>query len=202
VKEGLMGGGAVVIRKGLGTAPGYRVLNGTTHGVVLPGVPREMKPMMEETVLPWLRGLRGGEVYLSRVFQTFGVTESGLDELVAGVVDPAEGRLAFRASFPEVSLRLVVHGRPEEAETRLEAISDRLRERLGPHVYGEGAVTLEEVVGRLLRERGLTVALAEGCSGGLVAHRLTGVPGSSAYLQGAIVAYGNAAKQSLLGVQA
>jgi len=164
-------------------------------------VPREMKPMMEETVLPWLRGLRGGEVYLSRVFQTFGVTESGLDELVAGVVDPAEGRLAFRASFPEVSLRLVVHGRPDEADARLEAISARLRERLGSYVYGEGATTLEEVVGRLLRERGLTVGLAEGCSGGLVAHRLTGVPGSSGYLHGAVVAYGNAVKQSILGVQ-
>ncbi|HYV56193.1 MAG TPA: competence/damage-inducible protein A [Candidatus Nitrosopolaris sp.] len=201
LKQALMPAGAVVIPNGLGTAPGYRVLHGTTHGVVLPGVPREMKPMMEETVLPWLRGLRGGEVYLSRVFQTFGVTESGLDELVAGVVDPAEGRLAFRASFPEVSLRLVVHGRPDEAEARLEAISARLRERLGPYVYGEGAITLEEVVGGLLRERGLTVGLAEGCSGGLVAHRLTGVPGSSGYLQGGIVAYGNAAKQSILGVQ-
>jgi len=202
LKQALMPAGAVVIPNGLGTAPGYRVLQGTTHGVVLPGVPREMKPMMEETVLPWLRGLRGGEVYASRVFQTFGVTESGLDELVAGVVDPAEGRLAFRASFPEVSLRLVVHGRPDEAEARLEAFSARLRERLGPYVYGEGATTLEEVVGRLLRERGLTVGLAEGCSGGLVAHRLTGVPGSSGYVQGAIVAYGNAAKQSLLGVRA
>jgi len=201
LKQALMPAGAVVIPNGLGTAPGYRVLHGTSHGVVLPGVPREMKPMVEETVLPWLRGLRGGEVYLSRVFQTFGVTESGLDELVAGVVDPAEGRLAFRASFPEVSLRLVVHGRPDEADARLEAISARLRERLGSYVYGEGATTLEEVVGRLLRERGLTVGLAEGCSGGLVAHRLTGVPGSSGYLHGAVVAYGNAAKQSILGVQ-
>ncbi|TMB24505.1 MAG: competence/damage-inducible protein A [Deltaproteobacteria bacterium] len=202
LKQALMPAGAVVIPNGLGTAPGYRVLHDATHAVVLPGVPREMKPMVEETVLPWLRGLRGDEVYLSRVFQTFGLTESGLDELVAGVVDPAAGRLAFRASFPEVSLRLVVHGRPDEAGARLEAISARLRERLGPHVYGEGATTLEEVVGQLLRERGLTVALAEACTGGLVAHRLTSVPGSSAYVRGAVVAYDNAAKQVLLGVRA
>jgi nicotinamide-nucleotide amidase len=202
LKQALMPAGAVVIPNGLGTAPGYRVLHGATHAVVLPGVPREMKPMMEDTVLPWLRSLRGDEVYLSRVFQTFGVTESGLDELVAGVVDPAAGRLAFRASFPEVSLRLVVHGRPAEAEARLQEISARLRERLGPYLYGEGATTLEEVVGQLLRERGLTVALAEGCTGGLVAHRLTGVPGSSGYVRGAVVAYGNPAKQDLLGVRA
>jgi PncC family amidohydrolase len=157
--------------------------------------------MMEETVLPWLAGLRGGDdVYLARSFQTFGLTESGLDEMVAGAIDPGEGRVSFRASFPEVSLRVVVHGRPEEAAARLELLAARIRERIGPFVYGEGAVTMEEVVGRLLRERGLTVALAESCTGGLVAHRLTNVPGSSTYVRGAVVAYANSAKEALVDV--
>jgi nicotinamide-nucleotide amidase len=202
LKQALVPAGATIIPNPLGTAPGYRWTHDAKHVVVLPGVPREMKPMMEETVLPWVRALRGGdEVYLARVFQTFGLTESGLDEMVAGVVDPAEGRVSFRASFPEVSLRVVVHGRAEEAAVRLEALAERLRARIGPYVYGEGAVTMEEVVGRLMRERGLTLGLAESCTGGLIGHRLTNVPGSSAYLRGGVVAYGNGAKRALLGVR-
>lgn len=200
LKQALMPRGAELVPNALGTAPGYRVAHRGRHLVVLPGVPREMKPMVEEIVLPWLRSQRGGDVYLARTFQTFGVTESGLDELVAGVVDPAEGRVSFRASFPEVSVRVVVHGEPALARERLQVVGDRLRAAIGAGCYGEGAVTLEETVGALLRERGLTVATAESCTGGLVAHRLTNVPGSSAYVRGGVVAYANDAKQRLLGV--
>jgi nicotinamide-nucleotide amidase len=203
LKQALFPRGATIIPNALGTAPGYRIEHDGRHVVVLPGVPREMKPMMEETVLPWLVHLRGGdEVFVPRTFQTFGLTESGLDELVSGLVDPAEARVSFRASFPEISLRLVVHGLPADAAARADALAARVRERIGPFLYGEGAVTMEEVVGRLLRERGLTVALAESCTGGLVAHRLTNVPGSSEYVRGAVVAYANAAKEALLGVRA
>src|SRR5262245_34770962 len=202
LKQALMPQGAELVPNALGTAPGYHVAHGSRHLVVLPGVPREMKPMMEETVLPWLRAQRGGDVYLARTFQTFGVTESGLDELVAGVVDPTDGRVSFRASFPEVSVRVVVQGEPAVARARLAAVGDRLRTAIGSYCYGEGAVTMEEVVGGLLRERALTVATAESCTGGLVAHRLTNVPGSSAYVLGGVVAYGNQAKRSLLDVSA
>jgi nicotinamide-nucleotide amidase len=202
LKQALMPAGAVVVPNPLGTAPGYRVERGGKHVVVLPGVPREMKPMVEDTVLPWLRGLRGGDVYLARTFQTFGLSESRLDELVAGAVGPDEGRVSFRASFPEVSVRVVVHGGAAVAAARLEALAARIRERIGGYVYGEGAVTMEEIVGRLLGERGLTVATAESCTAGLVAHRLTNVPGSSAWVRGGVVAYANAAKEALLGVRA
>jgi nicotinamide-nucleotide amidase len=202
LKQSLVPRGAVIVPNALGTAPGYRAERDGRHVVVLPGVPREMKPMVEETVLPWLRAQRGGAVYLARTFQTFGVTESGLDELVAGVVDPSEGRVSFRASFPEVSVRVVVHGEPEVARQRLAVVGDRLRAAIGTGCYGEGAITMEETVGTLLRERGATVATAESCTGGLVAHRLTNVPGSSAYVRGAVVAYANEAKRQVLGVSA
>ena len=202
LKQALVPAGAVIVPNPLGTAPGYRVAHGQAHAVVLPGVPREMKPMFADTALPWLRALRGGDdVYLARTFQTFGVTESGLDELVAGVVDPAEGRVSFRASFPEVSLRVVVHGRPDEAAARLERVAARLRERIGPYVYGEGGTSMEAVVGELLTAGGQTLAVAESCTGGLVGHRLTNVPGSSAYVRGAVVAYANDVKERLLGVR-
>jgi nicotinamide-nucleotide amidase len=198
--------GAIIIPNHLGTAPGYRLDLDTSHGrkhlIVLPGVPREMKPMMEETVLPWLRDMRGGgDVFLTRAFQTFGISESGLDELVSGVVSEQEGRLAFRASFPQISLKVTVRGKPHEVEDRLTDLSHRLRDRIGPYVYGEGEVTMEEVVGQLLKDKGKTVGIAEACSGGLVSHRVTNVPGSSVYFQGTVVAYSDTAKISLLGVQ-
>jgi nicotinamide-nucleotide amidase len=199
--------GAVIIPNALGTAPGFRLDLQTEHGrrhlIVLPGVPREMKPMIEEQVLPWLQQARGSnEVYLSHIFQTFGISESALDELVAGCVAPEEGRIAFRAAFPQISVRLTVHGEPALAPQRLEHLAARLRERIGTYAYGEGDTTMEATVGALLKERGLTVALAESCSGGLVGHRLTNVPGSSAYVKGGIVAYSNAMKQQSLGVRA
>jgi nicotinamide-nucleotide amidase len=197
--------GAVIIPNALGTAPGFRMDLQTEHGqrhlIVLPGVPREMKPMIEEQVLPWLQQARGSnEVYLSHTFQTFGISESALDELVAGCVAPEEGRIAFRAAFPQISVRLTVHGQPADAPPRLEQLAARLRERIGNYAYGEGDTTMEATVGALLKERGLSIAVAESCTGGLVGHRLTNVPGSSAYVKGGIIAYSNEIKQQSLGV--
>ncbi len=199
--------GAVIVPNALGTAAGFRLDLTTEHGprylVVLPGVPREMKPMIEEQVLPWLQQARGGnEVYLSHVFQTFGISESALDELVAGCIAPEEGRIAFRAAFPQISVRLTVHGPPAVAPQRLEELSARLRGRISGCAYGEGDTSMEAVVGSMLKERGMTVALAESCTGGLVGHRMTNIPGSSNYLKGGIVAYSNEVKQQSLGVRA
>jgi competence/damage-inducible protein CinA-like protein len=201
LKQALIPDGGIIVPNALGTAPGYRVEADGKHVIVLPGVPREMKPMVEDTVLPWLRARQGGDVYLAHTFQTFGISESGLDELVAGAIDPSEGRVSFRASFPEVSVRVVVHGAPDVAGRRLEAAAGRLRERLGEFAYGEGVTSMEEVVGRALRERRSTLAVAESCTGGLVGHRVTAVPGSSAYFKGGVLAYANTAKMALLGVR-
>lgn len=201
LKQALVPEGYVIVPNPLGTAPGYRVQSGGKHVVVLPGVPREMKPMVEDTVLPWLRAQQGSDVYLAHTFQTFGISESGLDELVAGVVDPSEGRVSFRASFPEVSMRVVVHGKPDEAAARLESAAARLRAKLGEYCYGEGATTMEAVVGEALVKRGWKLALAESCTGGLVGHRITGVPGSSAYFLGGVESYANTVKMKILGVR-
>ncbi len=206
LKQAQFPAGAVIVPNHLGTAPGYRLdldtPRGTKHLIVLPGVPREMKPMMEETVLPWVREMRGGgDLFLTRTFQTFGISESGLDEMIAGTIGEDEGRLAFRANFPQISVRVTVRGKPGEAEQCLESLSERIRARIGAYVYGEGDVTMEEVVGRLLKKTGKTLGLAEACSGGLVGHRVTNVPGSSAYFQGTVVAYSDTAKTRLLGVK-
>jgi len=206
LKQALFPAGAKIIPNALGTAPGFRLAIATDHGpcqcIVMPGVPREMKAMLAEQVLPWLRELgSGGDEYRSHSFQTFGISESALDELVAGAVDAAEGRVAFRAAFPQISLRVTVHAPPHEVDARLAAAAAKLRGRLGPYCYGEGNATMESVVGELLRRAGATIAVAESCSGGLIGHRLTDVAGSSAYLLVDVVAYSNAVKQSILGVQ-
>ena len=206
LKQAQFPAGAEIIPNHLGTAPGYRLdldtPNGKKHLIVLPGVPREMKPMIEETVLPWVREMRGGgEVFLTRTFQTFGISESGLDEMVAGVISADEGTLAFRANFPQISMRIIVRGKPGEAEQRLDSLSERIRSKIDTYVYAEGDLTMEDVVGQLLTEQGKTLSLAEACSGGLVGHRVSNVPGSSAYFQGAVTAYSGSAKTQLLGVQ-
>jgi nicotinamide-nucleotide amidase len=195
-----------VIRNPLGTAPGFRmavpqVSGHTCHLVVLPGVPREMKPMMEDSVIPWLRQNRGSDtIYAVRVFQTFGISESGLDEAVAGLIKPDEARVAFRAAFPQISLRITVEGRPGEAEKKLEELSVRVREKIANFVYAEGDASMEEVVAQLFTSRGLKLAVAESCTGGLVGHRITNVSGSSKFFMGDFVTYSNELKRELLGV--
>jgi nicotinamide-nucleotide amidase len=158
---------------------------------------------MADRVLPWLRSLRrAGEEWRSHTFQTFGLSESALDEMVAGAVDASAARLAFRAAFPQISVRVTVQGQAGDLDARIERAAAAIRARLGEYCYAEGDTTMEAEVGRLLATAGATVAVAESCTGGLVAHRLTNVAGSSAYVLGGVVAYSNQLKQAALGVEA
>ena len=207
---------AVILENPLGTAPGYRVscerevpsadgegrVRATKHLVVMPGVPREMKPMFDGQVVPFVRTLRGTDDVLAvRTFQTFGMSESALDEAVNRVIRADEARIGFRASFPMISVKLLVRDAPERAGTRLEELSARLRAALGPVIFGEGDVTMESATGAALRARGATLAVAESCSGGLIGHRVTEVPGCSAYFLADYVTYSNGAKKDVLGVR-
>jgi nicotinamide-nucleotide amidase len=197
--------GAEIIPNPLGTAPGFRLpitLGGhTSQLIVLPGVPREMKPMMENWVIPWIQKNRGTDkVIAMRIFQTFGMSESALDQAVAGLIRSDEARVGLRASFPQISLRLTVEGKPGEAERKLEELAQRVRGKISEFVFAEGEIAMEEVVGRLLIEKKIKLAVAESCTGGLIGHRLTNVPGSSNYLIGDLVTYSNEMKTDLLGV--
>jgi nicotinamide-nucleotide amidase len=202
LKQALLPPGAEVVTNALGTAPGYRLVipqgDRSPVAVVLPGVPREMKAMFEDQVLPWINGLIPEDNrVVARTFQTFGLPESALDEALDGAFD-ADIRVAFRASFPKIALRLSANGaNTEERLDRAEAI---VHERLGGVVYAQGEAEMEDVVGRLLSERGMTLATAESCTGGLIGSRITDVAGSSQYYVGGLVAYSNQLKQQLLGV--
>jgi len=140
-------------------------------------------------------------VVRAALLRTFGMGESTLDDELKDIAASGDVSLGFRTAFPDNYLRpLARAASAEEAEAKLARVCDAIRERLGPLVYGEGDETLPAVVGRLLREHGRTIAVAESCTGGLVAERITEVPGASDYFAGGVVAYANAAKTALLGV--
>ncbi len=205
IKQALFPETAEVIPNPLGTAPGFRmpvlVKDHTAHLVVMPGVPREMKPMFENEVAPWIRSNRGSDkIFATRIFQTFGISESGLDQSVAGLIRPEEAKVGFRASFPQISMKVMVEDAPGRAEQRLEELSERVRGRVGEFIYAEGERSMEEVIGELFTEKGLKLALAESCTGGLIGHRITNVAGSSNYFCGDFVTYSNDLKVGLLGV--
>jgi nicotinamide-nucleotide amidase len=196
--------GAEVLANPIGTAPGFMLDVKTSVFFCMPGVPREMMRMMDEQVLPRVAARSSGSeprVVRARLLRTFGMGESTLDAELADIAATGDVVLGFRTSFPDNYLRPVARAATAaQADALLDRVCEAIRARLGALVYGEGEEALEQVVGRLLRERGARVAVAESCTGGLVAGKLTDVPGSSDYFVGGVVAYADAAKQSLLGV--
>jgi len=196
--------GSDVLPNPLGTAPGFSIAQGVTRFFCLPGVPNEMHRMMDEQVMPRIEAVRGeGLAIRARLIRTFGVGESALDDELKDIAASGDVSLGFRTAFPDNFLRpLARAASAEQAEATLDRICDAIKQRLGPLVYGEDEQTLDAVVGQMLTERGMTVAVAESCTGGLIAKRITDNPGSSAYFAGGVVAYSNAAKTELLGVPA
>ncbi|HEX8245304.1 MAG TPA: competence/damage-inducible protein A [Longimicrobium sp.] len=206
-KQALFPAGATVIPNPNGTAPGFVVSiarGGRERWVAcFPGVPRETRAMVRDWLVPWVQARQPDRRFASRTYSTFGLTESRLDELLAGVVTPGEARLAFRAAFPRIQARLTVSGAPgDDLEGRLDALEARVRERLGHHLFAVGDEGMEETVGRLLRGRGLTLAVAESCTGGRIGDWVTNVAGSSAYFLLGVATYSNQAKQQVIGVRA
>jgi nicotinamide-nucleotide amidase len=196
--------GAEVLPNPIGTAPGFLVVERGAHFFCMPGVPRELHRMLDEQVLPRIAERHGGgRVVRSALLRTFGLGESTLDAELADIAASGSGdvSLGFRTSFPDNYLRPLARAdSAAEADASLARVCSAIRERLGALVYGEGDESLDAVVGRLLRERCKTVAVAESCTGGLIAERITDNPGSSAYFLGGVVAYANSAKVALLGV--
>ncbi len=194
--------GARALPNARGTAPGQLVEEGPRLLALLPGPPGEMQPMVLEQVLPELRRRSGGALLRTRVLRIASMGESDVDAALAPVYKTFRNpRTTILSGAGQVELHLVAEGRSEaELEARLEELAAALRERLPGRIYSEDGRELPEVVAGLLRERGLRLALAESCTGGLAAARLTSVPGASHFLERGFVTYSNAAKSELLGV--
>jgi nicotinamide-nucleotide amidase len=197
--------GARTIDNPRGSAPGLIVEVGGKPVYAVPGVPREMEGMLERVVLPDLAARAGeGRAIVSRVLRTAGVGESRLAERLTPLWEAAgagQVTLAYLASAGEVRVRLTAVGATrEEALAEIAPLEAKVREELGEIVYGVDDETLEEAVGRLLRERDGTLATAESLTGGLLGGRVTAVAGASDYYLGGVVSYATEAKAALLGV--
>ena len=204
-KQALFPAGAEVLANPVGTAPGFVFEESGCRVFCMPGVPRELSLMMDEQVLPRiteeLEAAGGVTRVRARVLRTFGMGESTLEEELRDIARDDDAELAFRTTFPDNYLRVFARGASiAEADTKVEHVVKLIRERLGDLIYGEDDESMAAVAGRLLGENGRTVAVAESCTGGLIAELITAVPGSSAWFLGGAVAYANSAKQALLDV--
>jgi len=192
--------GATVIASRFGTAPGFAAPLGKGEVICLPGVPVEFKGLCEETVIPRLAA-RLTELPAARVVKLFGVPESHADNRMRPVMDDPRNRgvrFGYRAHWPEIHVKWAVAG--QGAEARAERILAQVRQLFGDALWGTGKEELPALVVTRLRARGERVALAESCTGGLLAELLTAVPGASEVFGLGVVAYADEAKTQLVGV--
>jgi nicotinamide-nucleotide amidase len=186
----------------VGTAAGLRFVRDGRYLFVMPGVPYEMKEMMTQSVIPFLAPRAGGQVIRRRTLKTSGVPESVLAERLGNIEEILQGAsLAFLPSASGVRMRITVHAPTAgAADAEVARIEGRIRAKAGKSIFGVDDEELEQVVGRLLKERHLTIAVAESCTGGSIAARITSVSGSSDYFDRGVVTYSDASKTQLLGV--
>ena len=192
------------VRNVLGTAPGMWFEQEGKVFVSMPGVPFEMKRMMTDLVLPRLRAYFKTPHIIHKVVQTAGIGESMLADKVEDWENalPAHIKLAYLPHLGGVRLRLTGTGTDNiKLEQELQAEVEKLTSLIPNNIFAYGEVKLEEAVGQLLKEQGLTIATAESCTGGYIAHKLTSVSGSSAYYQGSVIAYHNEVKVRELHVK-
>jgi nicotinamide-nucleotide amidase len=194
--------GSEVLPNPNGTAPGLYLEQDKCAIALLPGPPREMKPMFENHVQARFESLSGDIRFARRVLRVAGMGESAVDEKIAPIYTQFENpqtTILFNSSEIEIHLR--AHARTEdEAEALLDQLSLKIEQALGNSIFSFRGETMEEVVGRRLAITGFTLSVAESCTGGLIAQRLTSVPGSSRYFLEGVVTYSNQSKTRLLGV--
>ena len=184
-----------------GTAPGLLFDIPPKLAIALPGPPGEFIPILDNEVMPLLREKTGGTTIRSRVVRVCGMGEAMVEDRVKDLMTGENPTVAPYAKTSEVHLRVTARaGSPEEAEALIRPVVEEIERRLGSHVYAYDDEPLEGAVVRLLKERRRTLAVAESCTGGTLAGRITDIPGSSEVFLGGVVAYSNEAKAALVGV--
>lgn len=192
---------AIILPNPNGTAPGAIFEKDGKRIILLPGPPREMKPMFINHVVPYLSKFTDG-IIVSKILRVFGVGESKMEDLVSDLLDNENPTVAPYAKNVDVILRVTAKGKDEEeAKKLIEPMEKEIRSRLGYNIYGEGETSLEEVVGKLLVDKKMTISTAESCTGGMVAATLINYAGiSEVFMEGAVT-YSNEAKMRRLGVK-
>lgn len=192
----------VPIPNNVGTAEGCRAKLGKAVFFFLPGVPKELYSMFEDSVLPWIHKQIGGRIiYREKILKCFGEREAVLDEKLKSM-KLKDVRLSFRVPFPEVWVKLACWGKNKSlVEKAIEKARQDIYRRIGTAIFGEDGATLPQVVGGLLQKKGETLSVAESCTGGFIANWFTDIPGASGNFERGVVAYSNRSKQDLLGVK-
>lgn len=200
LKQAYLPEGCTVFPNSRGTADGFALERDGKCVICLPGPPSEMLPMFEKSAKPYL--MKKSEcVIISHSVRTYGIGESLMAEKAAELLDGENPTVAPYAKQGEAMLRVTARGKTrEEAEKLCKPVLEEIRSRLGEYIYGIDVESLEEAAVKMLRERGMTVGLAESCTGGYIAKRITDIPGSSEVFHCSAVTYANEIKEKLLGV--
>jgi len=201
-RQALILTGSEILVNNHGSAPGLWIQGEKNLIVLLPGPPSELIPMFEDSCLPRLHKLAGGTKLARRIFRTTGVGESSLDALIAPIYTPFKNvETTILAKPGQVEVRLTARGKnAEEADRLVQELADLLDKALEEYTFAKTEQSLEEVVGMYLVMKDATISLAESCTGGLVAERLTSVSGSSRYFMSSVVCYSNESKMELAGI--
>jgi len=203
-RQALIPAGARLLGNPVGVAPGFVLVEDEKFVAVLPGVPAEMQAMFREHLRPALEEHFGGKAVIRRkVLHTCGLSESKVNELIQDILKQKRPAVGLTARDTSVDIRIVAHeGSGARSRSTMERTEAEIRKKLGDTVYGVDGQEMEEIVGALLLQRKMTLAVAESCTGGLIGARITNIAGSSAYFERGVVVYSNAAKTELLGVPA
>lgn len=200
LKQAMLPKDCVIFPNDNGTAPGMAIEKDGVHILVLPGPPRELKPMFQNCAVPYLMQF-SDRIIVSHNIRTFGIGESSMAERVNDLFDAQNPTVAPYAKDGEALLRVTAMAKTkEDAESLCEPIIEEIKKRLDAYVYGVDYNCIEEAVVGMLKEHHLKVATAESCTGGLIAKRITDVPGASEVFECGIISYANAIKHKVLGV--
>ncbi|MBR2972718.1 MAG: competence/damage-inducible protein A [Clostridia bacterium] len=200
-KQAYMPEGCIILENNCGTAPGLIVEEGGKIAILLPGPPKEMNPMFEEKVKPWLSGKTGSTIK-SRTLKMTDIGESNMAAEVSDLMEGENPTVAPYAKEGESELRITAMAKTEEeADGLIEPVAKEIYARLGEYIYGEDDTTLVEALVKKLIEKKLTISTAESCTGGLIASEITSVAGSSEIFGSGYVTYANSAKMKMLGVK-
>jgi nicotinamide-nucleotide amidase len=203
LRQAYLPAGGRALDNPIGTAPGLWLPLAGRLLIALPGVPSEMRAIMDRSIMSRLKRLGRGRIIESRTLRTVGIVELSIQAALKTIRVPPDVEIGLYPSLRMVDVRLTATGSsPQKVRRSLARLERALRRKLGRAVYGSGDETLEEAIGALLVRRRKTLAVAESCTGGLVSNRITDVSGSSRYFRGSVIAYHNDLKRGYLGVPA
>jgi len=200
-KQALVPEGAIAIENKKGTAPGILLNKDGKIIIMLPGPPREMEPMLRDEVIPYLSKMNSSTIF-SKVLKFYGIGESALEEKLEDLISKQTNpTIAPLAKMGEVTIRLTAKAENRmAAEKIIKPVEDEIIKRVGKFLYGYDDDSVEDIVARLLAKFNKTIAIAESCTGGLMAHKLTNIPGISRFFERGVVSYSNRSKEDLLNV--